>query len=177
MSVVAVQDPVCGMRVNPENAKHSLSHGGTTYYFCCPSCAEKFKARPEKYLNKTALPAPGLVVLGAPKPTPAGAKTRDPVCGMDVDPSTAKFQFEYQGTPYYFCSAGCLARFRANPNSYFTAKSHPAGPSAPAGAYVCPMCPEVRETRPVPCPKCGMALEPEVPLPRSQVEYTCPMHP
>jgi P-type Cu+ transporter len=43
--------------------------------------------------------------------------------------------------------------------------------------YVCPMCPEVREEKPVPCPSCGMALEPENPLARTKTEYTCPMHP
>ena len=45
---------------------------------------------------------------------------------------------------------------------------------ASATAYVCPMCPEVRETKPGPCPTCGMALEPETPLVKT--EYTCPMH-
>src|SRR5262249_55494102 len=44
-------------------------------------------------------------------------------------------------------------------------------PSQHGVVYVCPMCPEVRESKPVPCPKCGMALEPQ------GVEYTCPMHP
>ncbi len=44
--------------------------------------------------------------------------------------------------------------------------------------YVCPMDPEVREEDPGACPKCGMALEPDVPLaPATRVEYTCPMHP
>src|SRR2546423_1024201 len=32
-------------------------------------------------------------------------------------------------------------------------------------AYVCPMCPDVREPKPGACPSCGMALEPDVPLP------------
>jgi P-type Cu+ transporter len=50
-----------------------------------------------------------------------------------------------------------------------------ASPTAPA--YVCPMCPEVHETKPGACPSCGMALEPDVPLSTTQVEYTCPMHP
>src|SRR5579864_7442624 len=49
--------------------------------------------------------------------------------------------------------------------------------SSSAPAYVCPMCPEVRESKPVPCPSCGMALEPESPLLLSKTEYTCPMHP
>ncbi len=44
-------------------------------------------------------------------------------------------------------------------------------------AYVCPMCPEVREARPRACPSCGMALEPEVPLAAARTEYVCPMHP
>src|SRR5438105_835121 len=39
------------------------------------------------------------------------------------------------------------------------------------------MCPEVRQSGPGPCPKCGMALEPESPLAATKIEYTCPMHP
>ncbi|HXX27128.1 MAG TPA: copper-translocating P-type ATPase [Terriglobales bacterium] len=39
------------------------------------------------------------------------------------------------------------------------------------------MCAEVREIKPGPCPSCGMALEPELKLPASRTEYTCPMHP
>ena len=51
-------------------------------------------------------------------------------------------------------------------------------PSTSGTAYVCPMCPEVRESEPVPCPSCGMALEPEVSVTAlTTVEYTCPMHP
>jgi Cu+-exporting ATPase len=49
--------------------------------------------------------------------------------------------------------------------------------SAPAPAYVCPMCPEVRESKPGPCPSCGMALEAEIPVASTRTEYTCPMHP
>ncbi|MFZ2302246.1 MAG: copper-translocating P-type ATPase [Gallionella sp.] len=43
--------------------------------------------------------------------------------------------------------------------------------------YTCPMHPEIRQPAPGSCPKCGMALEPETPLPPGAVEYTCPMHP
>ena len=46
------------------------------------------------------------------------------------------------------------------------------------GTYVCPMDPEVRESKPGPCPKCGMALEPAAPsAPSVKTEYVCPMHP
>ena len=40
------------------------------------------------------------------------------------------------------------------------------------------MCPDVRETEPVPCPSCGMTLEPAVTADAlTDIEYTCPMHP
>ncbi len=54
----------------------------------------------------------------------------------------------------------------------------PAVKPAAVNAYVCPMDPEIREDYPGACPKCGMALEPTLPLaPATRVEYTCPMHP
>jgi Cu+-exporting ATPase len=44
--------------------------------------------------------------------------------------------------------------------------------------YTCPMHPDVRNSAPGACPKCGMALEPVEPSPpASKVEFTCPMHP
>ncbi len=42
----------------------------------------------------------------------------DPVCGMEVDPATAAGSFEHNGTTYYFCSGGCLADFKEDPDSY-----------------------------------------------------------
>ncbi len=51
-------------------------------------------------------------------------------------------------------------------------------PPPKAARYVCPMCPEVSEPRPGPCPSCGMALEPAVPAPPPPwTVHTCPMHP
>ena len=140
---------------------------------------------------------------------------RDPVCGMNVNPATAKHTYEHAGKNYYFCCAHCLEKFKADPQGYLnkpaassglvmlgmpgaknaspTATIQPA-PSPEVGepllsmpkgpksevrgpAYVCPMCPEVRESKPGACPSCGMALEPEVPLAATRTEYTCPMHP
>ena len=47
-----------------------------------------------------------------------------------------------------------------------------------AGEYTCPMHPEIRETGPGACPKCGMTLEPVVVTAQgAKIEYTCPMHP
>jgi len=39
----------------------------------------------------------------------------DPVCGMQVDPAEAAGAWPYDGVTYYFCSVGCLERFKADP--------------------------------------------------------------
>jgi Cu+-exporting ATPase len=90
----------------------------------------------------------------------AAASARDPVCGMSVDPATAKHRFTYKEQEYLFCSARCRARFEAEPEKFLAPKQ--PEPAAPAGAiYTCPMHPEVRQVGPGACPICGMALEPE----------------
>src|SRR5689334_17213061 len=135
------------------------------------------------------------------KANPEKTIVKDPVCNMDVDPATARGSAEYKGHTYYFCSPGCVTRFKADPEKYLApgppaaqlpksqmvqiggiiparAATPPITKAAPGQstgkgtvAYVCPMDPEVRESKPGACPKCGMALEPEA------VEFTCPMHP
>lgn len=42
----------------------------------------------------------------------------DPVCGMEVDPATAKWTWDYRGTTYYFCAKGCMDDFMEEPDSY-----------------------------------------------------------
>ncbi|MEB3779682.1 MAG: YHS domain-containing protein [Desulfurococcales archaeon] len=42
----------------------------------------------------------------------------DPVCGMEVDPSTAKFKTLYKGKVYYFCSHACKVEFEKRPDYY-----------------------------------------------------------
>ncbi|MCH8212672.1 MAG: heavy metal translocating P-type ATPase [Proteobacteria bacterium] len=106
------------------------------------------------------------------------APAKDPVCGMTVDPATAKHRWDHQGKTYVFCCNGCLEKFRADPEGYLAGGEKPAAP-APAGAmYTCPMHPEVMQEGPGDCPDCGMALEPlTVPGPSTRTHYTCPMHP
>ena len=93
----------------------------------------------------------------------ADAKTAtDPVCGMTVNPDTAKNRFTYRDHEYVFCGARCRTRFEDNPDNFLKPRSARAEPSAQPGAiYTCPMHPEVRQAGPGSCPKCGMALEPE----------------
>jgi YHS domain-containing protein len=43
---------------------------------------------------------------------------KDPVCGMQVDESKAAGQSVYQRKTFYFCSAGCKAKFDQNPAQY-----------------------------------------------------------
>ena len=44
----------------------------------------------------------------------------DPVCGMTVDVADARYRTVHEGRTYYFCSAGCLERFEADPAKYQT---------------------------------------------------------
>jgi Cu+-exporting ATPase len=92
------------------------------------------------------------------------AKVKDPVCGMWVDPVTAKHRHVYAREPYYFCNPRCRERFIAEPMKYLdrAAATAPAAASAPGTIFICPMDPEVRQEGPGSCPICGMALEPEL---------------
>ena len=146
-TTTTVKDPVCGMNVEPSTAKYKVDHAGKTYYFCCNSCREKFHAHPDEYLGPRRASAAGLHVIGI---APA-AKSE-----------AAK------------TAAASLVSLRPASVPAMVSASTPA---STATNYVCPMCPEVRSAVPAACPRCGMALEPEMPVAATRVEYTCPMHP
>ena len=55
---------------------------------------------------------------------------KDPVCGMPVDPATAKHEAEFSGTTYYFCCAGCREKFVGDPARFVAADG---GAVAPMG--------------------------------------------
>jgi len=111
--------------------------------------------------------------------TSGTAQARDLVCGMTVDPAKTPHKIVHAGETYYFCSAGCVKKFQADPQKYIAASRAPqeptvvqltplgAAPAKPSHAqtsdgriYTCPMHPEVQQVGPGSCPKCGMALEP-----------------
>src|SRR5580700_7349153 len=89
--------------------------------------------------------------------------TRDPVCGMAVDPATTKHHATHAGSAYHFCSAACKVKFVAEPATYLGKTDKPASPSPETDViYTCPMHPQIRQKGPGHCPICGMTLEPEV---------------
>lgn len=123
----------------------------------------------------------------------------DPVCGMTVEPSQAADMVTFRDNTYFFCSRHCAEKFRKTPGLFLDQRNNRTSNEPTSGkplpccqsdlvsispvsgssvTYICPMDPEVRQTKPGSCPKCGMALEPESPVSTiERVEYTCPMHP
>ena len=95
------RDPVCGMTVAPGSAAGTQDYNGETYFFCSKGCREKFRAEPEKFVDKDKMQHP---IQVAPRDaTPVGMKytcpmhpqiIRDkpgpcPICGMALEPMTA----------------------------------------------------------------------------------------
>ena len=108
--------------------------------------------------NHYAHSAHGMVLPGHP-----GNSTRDPVCGMTVDPATAKHHTLHNGVNLAFCSPNCKAKFDANPARYVAPNEAPSVPVGPGTIYTCPMHPQIRQPMPGNCPICGMTLEPLLP--------------
>ncbi len=86
------EDPVCHMRVDPARAAGKYDYKGKTYYFCNPSCLDRFRADPDKFLGPEpeAEPAKPGVIYTCPmhpevrQPGPGSC----PICGMALEPET-----------------------------------------------------------------------------------------
>lgn len=158
-------DPICGMTVNPANAAGSYKHEDKIYYFCSKGCMQKYIAQSR---NKSSS---GFVQLTREKEiasqaempaTPNGAFI-DPVCEMSVAPETSAGKYDFRGATYYFCSAGCLNKFKQNPEIFLEEKeAKKLEPESEGAEYTCPMHPQVVQIGPGSCPFCGMALEPKI---------------
>lgn len=93
-------DPVCGMKIKKSDAKATYEHNGKTYYFCMEGCKEKFVKNPDNYIKED------------------GEKVTCPVMGHEIEKSKAAGSTEYNGKTYYFCCAGCKAKFEKDPEKY-----------------------------------------------------------
>ncbi|PSO20420.1 heavy metal translocating P-type ATPase [Bradyrhizobium sp. MOS003] len=89
-----VEDPVCGMSVDPATSKHHLTHHGETFHFCSAGCRTKFAADPAKYLAKEKSPEPEMPA-GTIYTCPMHPEIRQvgpgscPICGMALEPEVA----------------------------------------------------------------------------------------
>jgi Cu+-exporting ATPase len=81
---------------------------------------------------------------------------KDPVCGMEVNPTAAKFKLGQEAGTVYFCSQGCLQKFQQHPEKYTVAPS--AASIANDSATMPPILSiETKEMDPV----CGMTVDPK----------------
>ena len=167
-------DPICGMTVTPETAAAKYEpENGETVYFCAEGCKNKYvsqltgKRRRVKLSNRQKrifLKKNGETIVshGNMKAAPEG-EFIDPVCGMSVAPETAAGNYDFENKTYYFCSPGCLSKFKQNPKSFLEEKEEEKLEAESQGTeYTCPMHPEIVQIGPGSCPICGMALEPKV---------------
>jgi Cu+-exporting ATPase len=87
-----VIDPVCGMTVTPADAAGSVEHEGQMYYFCNPSCVERFRANPAQYVGSPGHKAPAPHDSSAEYTCPMDPEVRQigpgacPKCGMALEP-------------------------------------------------------------------------------------------
>ena len=145
------KDPVCGLNVDESKAKAAGFQGtykNQTYYFCSAGCKEHFEKNPERYaakpgeIQKTASGAAGDQGQDA-----QAVKTKDPVCGHEVDETQAKaagLTSDYEGKTYYFCSYNCNKQFDKDPERYLhqEAQGGSGGSQAPVVAKTAqdPVC-------------------------------------
>ncbi|OOY17444.1 heavy metal translocating P-type ATPase [Thioclava sp. DLFJ4-1] len=116
----------------------------------------------------------------------ADAITRDPVCGMTVDPNADKPSAEHDGHRYHFCSQGCHDKFVAKPDDYIKATDPVCGMSVERATakymakldgerfYFCSEgCQHKFEAR----PEDYLGVRPAAKAMPEGTQYTCPMHP
>jgi Cu+-exporting ATPase len=129
-------DPVCGMDVDIAAPTASISHKGTTSFFCSAHCLETFKSNPEKFTG-ASVSEPEIAI-------PTTSET-----GSTADIFTCPMHPEIQQKAPGPCPKCGMAL------EPLIAHAHTARVQ-----YTCPMHPEIVQDAPGPCPKCGMALEP-----------------
>ncbi|HEY6538935.1 MAG TPA: YHS domain-containing protein, partial [Candidatus Dormibacteraeota bacterium] len=145
---MSATDPVCQMPVDPSGSGPLLEFQGERFWFCSPSCRDRFQAQPERYRDGLA----------------KGAETAtDPVCGMTVATGSAAAALTHADRPFYFCSTTCRDRFAQHPDRYSSLQSLKITRTVP--------------DLPID-PVCGMSVDPADPgarleLPEGTVYFCC----
>ncbi len=161
-----VQDPVCGMEIDPDSAAGHVEHNGHTYFFCSRSCQAKFEANPLKFVTSTGANAQSEATDHACCSGEASQPAAHSCCGggaeghAEVTPS-AKAK--------YFCPmcAGVESdRPGTCPKCGMALEATTPTPTEARTIYTCPMHPQIEEDHPGNCPICGMALEPKTITPQ-----------
>ncbi len=89
------------------------------------SASHVSEAAPSARGGRSALAEAGAVSTGSGedrREAAANEETTDPVCGMMVIPSRARFSADHDGQGYWFCAAGCETAFRRDPDRYLGAR-------------------------------------------------------
>ncbi len=166
----SVGGPGCGSAAKPDAAQGEKPGAGGKMSCCSP--ADSTDKPPAKLLAGSTAKSPNGTCCGTTANEPdrgLSVKTVDkpnidPVCGMKAATNPDK-SASHDGTTYYFCSPRCVDKFKADPAHYLHPEKNknPAPVLAFGAIFTCPMHPEIRQDHSGSCPKCGMALEPEMP--------------
>ncbi len=141
-------DPICGMAVMPETGAGSLKRGGTTYYFCSSGCMDKF----EKQSAVPASTAASGIQISRKRST--NDDTRIDKKGMHIDP-VCKMMVGLETAAGEFEYEG--------EKYYFCSNGCREKFAADPKAYLQESPAKDQESK--------------VQNPKSEIEYTCPMHP
>ena len=203
--LLMAKDPVCGMSVDPAKARGNAQHLGVSYCFCSPGCMHKFLSDPAKYIAGPDSPPDTSTSVGITPnrkvhKDPVCGMSVDPFkAAASIEQAGQLYHFcskgcaeKFSAEPSKYLAPGYISGGMVAPITIsgiaaqtpskldrVPARQQPEKSSAPlpAATYVCPMDPEVRQAGPGACPKCGMALEPEMPMAATRTLWTCPMHP
>jgi Cu+-exporting ATPase len=200
------KDPVCGMSVDPAKARGNAQYQGVSYCFCSPGCMYRFLSHPSKFAIDHPDLAADINAAGQAKlnlkvhKDPVCGMTVDPFkASASIEHAGQLYHFcskgcaeKFSGDPAKYLSPGYIPGGMSSSVMIRGIATAPAGrpdgdparqqaektaTPLPAATYICPMDPEVRQSRPGACPKCGMALEPQMPIAATRTQWTCPMHP
>jgi Cu+-exporting ATPase len=204
--LLMAKDPVCGMSVDPARARGNAQYLGVSYCFCSPGCMHRFVSDPAKFVVDQPAPTADTNAAGEARPNskahkdPVCGMTVVPFkAAASIAHAGQLYHFcskgcaeKFSGDPAKYLSPGYIPGGMSSPVMIRGIAPPPAerpdadsasqqaekpAKASPTATYICPMDSEVRRSYPGACPKCGMALEPEMPIAATRTQWTCPMHP